>query len=66
MRIIMKTFNEIRDYQHTIARKRDGMVKTELQKKGKNNRKHSFLYGYNQSKYPYANRRLIGKPGDNV
>ena len=29
----MKNSNEIRDYQHTIARKRDGMVKTELQKK---------------------------------
>lgn len=62
----MSMFNEIRDYQHAIARKRDGMIKKELQKKDKDDRKHSFLYGYNQSKGFYANHRLVGKPGDKI
>ena len=62
---MLRTFNEIRDYQHAIARQRDGMIKKNLQKED-NNRNHSFLYGYKQSKDFCANRRLVGKKGDNV
>lgn len=60
------TFNEIRDYQHAIARKRDGMVKKSLRKEDKDNRRHSSLYGYKPSKDFYANCRLVGKKGDNI
>ena len=43
------SFNELRDYIHSIKRKRDGIVKVQLQKIDNNRNKHSFLCGYTQS-----------------
>ena len=60
----LKTFNEIRDEQHKIARKKDGMVKVELQTTDNNRKKHSFLYGYFQSEKDYISHRLVGKKED--
>lgn len=62
--MVLKTFNEIRDEQHKIARKRDGMVKVGLQTTYNNRKKHSFLYGYIQSEKDYVSHRLVGKKED--
>lgn len=62
--MVLKTFNEIRDEQHKIARKRDGMVKVGLQTTYNNRKKHLFLYGYIQSEKDYVSHRLVGKKED--
>lgn len=62
--MVLKTFNEIRDEQHKIARKRDGMVKVGLKTTYNNRKKHSFLYGYIQSEKDYVSHRLVGKKED--
>ena len=62
--MVLKTFNEIRDEQHKIARKRDGMVKVGLQTTYNNRKKHTFLYGYIQSEKDYVSHRLVGKKED--
>ena len=62
--MVLKTFNEIRDEQHKIVRKRDGMVKVGLQTTYNNRKKHSFLYGYIQSEKDYVSHRLVGKKED--
>ena len=59
--MVLKTFNEIRDKQHRISRKRDSMVKGKLQEDDNNRKKHSFLYGYIQSEKDYVGHRLVGK-----
>lgn len=59
------SFNELRDYIHSIKRKRDGIVKVQLQKIDNNRNKHSFLYGYTQSAN-YYDCRLVGKKEDSI
>lgn len=59
------SFNEIRDFRHSLSRKRDRIVKIALLREERDSlsRKRRSILGNN---IPYENVRYVGQKGDNL
>lgn len=57
----VRTFNEIRDTQHAIARKRDAMVKQELVQNS-----NKAVRSYAMHTQDISQARKVGRVGDSV